>query len=49
MSSKRRIFTHEFKLECVLDVLSCRKSPAQICRERDLSEVVVDPVAAAIC
>ena len=38
MSSKRRIFTHEFKLECVLDVLSGRKSPAQICRERNLSE-----------
>ena len=38
MSSKRRIFTPEFKLECVLDVLSCRKSPARICRERNLSE-----------
>jgi len=35
---KRRRFRPEFKLQCVLDVLSGRKNPAQICREHNLSE-----------
>ena len=35
---KRRRFTPEFKLQCVLDMLSGRKNPAQICREHNLSE-----------
>ena len=35
---KRRKFTSEFKLQCVLDMLSGRKTPALICREHNLSE-----------
>ena len=35
---KKRNFTPEFKLQCVLDVLIGRKNPAQICREHNLSE-----------
>lgn len=40
---QRRMFKPEFKLQCVLDVcvldvLSGRKSPAQICRENNISE-----------
>ena len=35
---KRRRFTSEFKLQCVLDILSGRKIPAQICRENNVSE-----------
>ncbi len=35
---KRRRFTSEFKLQCVLDMLSGRKNTAQICREHNLSE-----------
>jgi len=38
MSSKRRTFTPEFKLQCVLDIISGRKRPAEICREHNLSE-----------
>ncbi len=35
---KRRKFTSEFKLQCVLDMLSGRKNTAQICREHNLGE-----------
>ena len=35
---KRRKFTSEFKLQCILDMLSGRRNPAQICREHNLSE-----------
>ena len=35
---KRRRFSSDFKLQCVLDMVSGRKSPAQICRERNISE-----------
>ncbi len=35
---KRRRFTSEFKLQCVLDMLSGRKNTVQICREHNLSE-----------
>jgi len=39
---QRRMFKSEFKLQCVLDVLSGRKSPAQICRENNISESVLN-------
>ena len=35
---KRRRFSSEFKLQCVLDMVSGRRSPAQICREHNISE-----------
>jgi transposase len=35
---KRRRFSSDFKLQCVLDILSGRKNPAQICRENSVSE-----------
>jgi transposase len=35
---KRRRFSSDFKLQCVLDMVSGRKSPAQICREHNISE-----------
>ena len=35
---KRRRFPSDFKLKCVLDMVSGRKSPAQICREHNISE-----------
>ena len=35
---KRRRFSSDFKLQCVLDIVSGRKSPAQICREHNISE-----------
>ena len=35
---KRRRFSSDFKLQCVLDMISGRKSPAQICREHNISE-----------
>ena len=38
---KRRQFTPDFKLQCVLDVLSGRKIPAQVCREHNLSETLL--------
>ncbi len=41
MSSKRRSFEPEFKLKCVLDVLSGRKTPAQVCREHSLNESIL--------
>ncbi len=40
MSGKRRSFEPEFKLKCVLDVLSGRKTPAQVCREHGLNESI---------
>jgi len=39
---QRRMFKPEFKLQCVLDVLSGRKSPAQICRENNISDSVLN-------
>ncbi len=35
--SKRRVFTPEFKVQVVLDLLSGRKSSAELCREHQLS------------
>ncbi len=35
---KRRRFSSQFKLQCVLDMLSGRRNPAQICREHNISE-----------
>jgi len=35
--SKRRTFTPEFKLQCVLDIINGRKRPVEICREHNLS------------
>ncbi len=35
---KRRRFSPDFKLQCVLDVLSGRKTPVQLCRQHSLSE-----------
>ena len=39
---KRRKFKPEFKLQCVLDVISGRKSPTQVCREHNISESVLN-------
>ena len=39
---QHRKFKSEFKLQCVLDILSGRKSPAQICREHNMSESVLN-------
>jgi len=39
---QRRKFKPEFKLQCVLDAISGRKSPAQICREHNISESVLN-------
>lgn len=41
MSGKWRSFEPEFKLQCVLDVLSGRKIPAQVCREHGLNESIL--------
>ena len=41
MSGKRRSFEPEFKLKCVLDVLSGRNTPAQVCREHGLNESIL--------
>ena len=38
MSTKRRSFGPEFKLQCVLDVMSGQKRPAQVCRENNISD-----------
>ncbi|MCH8292353.1 transposase [Candidatus Poribacteria bacterium] len=38
MSKKRRTFTPEFKLQCVLDLISGRKRPVQIIREHNISD-----------
>ena len=38
MSKKRRDFTPEFKLQCVLDLVSGRKRPVEICREHRISD-----------
>ena len=35
---QRRNFSPEFKLQCVLDLISGRKRPAQLCREHNISE-----------
>jgi transposase len=36
-----RVFTREFKIECVRQVTSGEKRPAQVCREQSLSESVL--------
>jgi len=36
--ARGRIFTREFKLEVVREVVSGEKRPAQVCRERALAE-----------
>ena len=36
--ARGRIFTREFKLEAVREVVSGEKRPAQVCRERALAE-----------
>ena len=41
MPGKRRSFEPEFKLQCVLDVLSGRKIPAQVCWEHGLNESIL--------
>ncbi len=38
MRTKKRQFSPEFKLQCVLDIISGRKRPAQLCREHNISE-----------
>jgi len=37
----RRSYTREFKLECVRQVATGQKRPAQICREHNLAESVL--------
>lgn len=39
--AQRRRFTPEFKTQIVLDLLTGRRSIAQLCREHDLKEQVV--------
>jgi len=38
MSVKRRQFTPEFNLQCVLDIISGRKRPVEILREHNISD-----------
>jgi len=40
--AKRRTFSPEFKFEAVLEMVRGEKSIAQICRERDISESLLD-------
>ena len=37
---KRRTFSAEFKFETVLEALKSEKSAAQICREREINEIL---------
>ena len=39
---KRRVHNREFKLEVVRQVTTGEKRPAQICREHDLANSVLD-------
>jgi transposase len=39
---KRRVHSREFKLEVARQVVSGEKRPAQVCREHDLSNSVLD-------
>ena len=41
MSKTRRQFTPEFKLECVLDIISGRKRPVEICNEYQISDTLL--------
>ena len=41
-SKKYRTFSAEFKVEIVLSLLSGQKSPAQICREHELSPTLLN-------
>ena len=39
---KRRVHSHEFKLEVTRQVVSGEKRPAQVCREHNLANSVLD-------
>ena len=39
---KRRVYSREFKLEVARQVASGEKRPAQVCREHDLANSVLD-------
>ena len=41
MSKPRRHFTPNFKLQCVLDMVSGRKRPVEICREYNISDTLL--------
>lgn len=41
MPKTRRQFTPEFKLECVLDIISGRKRPVEICNEYQISDTLL--------
>ncbi len=41
MPKTRRQFTPEFKLECVLDIISGRKRPVEICSEHQISDALL--------
>lgn len=41
MSKTRRQFTPEFKLECVLDIISGRKRPVEICNQYQISDTLL--------
>ncbi len=41
MSKSRRQFTPEFKLECVLNIISGRKRPVEICNEYQISDTLL--------
>ena len=41
MGKKRRTFNPEFKFQVVMEVLTGAKLPSEICREHQLSEVVL--------
>jgi transposase-like protein len=37
MASQKRKFSAELKLKCVLDVISGQRTPAQVCRQEQIS------------
>ena len=41
MWKTRRQFTPEFKLECVLDIISGRKRPVEVCNQYQISDTVL--------
>ena len=41
MGKKRRTFNPEFKFQVVMEVLTGAKLPSEVCREHQLSEVVL--------
>ena len=38
MAKKRRTFSAEFKVDAVMDLLTGAKTPAEICRERNITD-----------